>query len=101
MKKQNYFSDYSFPNQVFFHFKKLDDGQYINMTFNSDMKMNDFLQDVIEKCQFAFNISPKKTIEIIEERPDGAILDEKDETLLKDRYQYNYKSMCFYIGVTR
>lgn len=101
MKRQNYFSDYSFPNYIIFPFKKLDDGQYINMTFNSDIKMNEFLQDVIEKCRFAFNIPPKKTIEIIEAIPDGHVLDETEETLLKDQYQYNHKNMCFYIRVTR
>jgi hypothetical protein len=102
MQSRNHFTTISFPNPVSFEFKKTDDGQKIKLTFDSHIKMKEFVNDVIEKSYVAFNIPTTKSIHVIENSAkgeNGEPLDTDDETLLRVKYAYNYKQTAFYIHV--
>ena len=91
-----------FPEFVSFNFKKTDDGRHVKLSFQSHMKMNEFIRDVIEKSYVAFNIPHDKDIEVIEtslQNEMGETLDSNDLTLLRDKYADNYKYVAFYIRV--
>lgn len=101
MQAVNHFSEILFPEYVSFHFKKVDDGQTIKLTFYSHIKMKEFIQDVIEKSYMGFNIPNTKTIQVIDANngENGMVLDSEDETLISVKYAHNYKYKAFYILV--
>lgn len=91
---------YPFPEIVSFTFKKVDDGATVKLSFNSSIKICDFVEDVIAKSYIAFQIPEDKKIEVIEAGPKkelGEPLDTNDNTLIRDKYAHNYKTIAFYI----
>lgn len=91
---------YRFPEIVSFTFKKVDDGSTIKLAFESHIKMHDFIEDVIAKSHFAFQIPENKNIEIVEAGPkkeQGDPLNATDNSLIRDKYAYNYKTVAFYV----
>ena len=91
---------YRFPEIVSFTFKNVNDGSTIKLAFHSHVKMCDFVEDIIAKSHIAFQIPENKNIEIVEageKKEHGDALNANDNTLIRDKYAYNYKNVAFYV----
>lgn len=89
-----------FPSVITFEFT-VANGSIVNLSFNSSMKICDFIKDVNEKAYISFNIPNSKNLDIVEINKNSAYgipLDPNDETTLCEKYADNYKQISFFIS---
>lgn len=94
------FLNLMFPSVISFVFTTANQNK-VKLSFNSSMKICDFIKDVTEKAYIAFNIPNNKILEIIEINENNAYgvpLDPDDQANLCEKYAKNYKKISFFIS---